>query len=80
MAKIKVYGTPTCPWCHRVKEYLESKKIEFEDVDVSTNQEATQEMVKKSGQMGVPQIEINGKMIVGFEQEALDKEIAELKK
>jgi glutaredoxin 3 len=79
MEKVKVYSTPTCPWCHRVKEYLEVKGIKFKDIDVTKNQEAAQEMVKKSGQMGVPQIEINGKMIVGFDQEAIDKEITELK-
>ena len=63
----------------RGKEYLEVKGIKFKDIDVTKNQEAAQEMVKKSGQMGVPQIEINGKMIVGFDQEAIDKEITELK-
>ena len=72
---IKVYSTPTCPWCHKLKDYLNEKKIEFEDIDVSENQEAAKEMVEKSGQMGVPQIEINGKVIVGFDQEAIDAEL-----
>jgi glutaredoxin-like YruB-family protein len=73
MAEIKVYSTPTCPWCKKVKEYLNSKNAEFTDIDVSKNHDAVHEMVEKSGQMGVPQIEINGKMIVGFDQAALDE-------
>jgi glutaredoxin 3 len=73
--KIKVYSTMTCPWCMRAKQYLKQKKIEFEDIDVGMNENAAQEMVKKSGQMGVPVLEINGKIIVGFNQEEIDKAI-----
>lgn len=73
MAKIKVYSTPTCPWCVKLKEWLKEKGIKFEEIDVSVNQEAAQEMIKKSGQMSVPQIEINGKMIVGFDKEKIEK-------
>ncbi len=75
MAKIKVYSTPTCPHCHMLKDFLKEKGIEFEDIDVSSNQKAAQEMVAKSGQMGVPQIEINGKLIVGFDREKIEKEL-----
>ncbi len=77
---IKVYSTPTCPWCHKAKDFLNAKGVEFEDVDASTNEEAAKEMMQKSGQMGVPQIEINGKLIVGFDQAAIEKELAELDK
>ena len=73
--KVKVYSTPTCPYCKMAKDFLTEKEIEFEDVDVSQNHEAANEMIKKSGQMGVPQIEINGKMIVGFNREAIEKEL-----
>ncbi|MEE9322984.1 MAG: glutaredoxin domain-containing protein [Candidatus Aenigmarchaeota archaeon] len=76
--KVKVYSTPTCPYCKMAKEFLKEKGIEFEDVDVSTDQEAAKEMIKKSGQMGVPQIEINGKMIIGFDREKLEKELENL--
>ena len=79
MADIKVFSTPTCPWCTKLKEYLDEKKIKYKSIDVSQDQEAASEMVKKSGQMGVPQTEINGKIIVGFDKEAIDKELAELK-
>ena len=76
MAKIKVYSTPTCPYCVMVKDFLKEKNVEFEDIDVAADQEAANEMISKSGQMGVPQIEINGKIIVGFNKEALEKELA----
>jgi glutaredoxin 3 len=79
MTGIKVYSTSTCPWCTKLKEYLDEKKVKYESIDVSQDQEAAQAMVKKSGQMGVPQTEINGKIIVGFDKEAIDKELAELK-
>ena len=75
MAKVKIYSTPTCPYCKMAKEFLTQKGVEFEDIDVSTNHEAAQEMIKKSGQTGVPQIEINGKVIVGFDKEAIEKEL-----
>ena len=78
MAKIKVYSTPVCPRCHMLKEFLKEKKIEFEDIDVAADQEKAKEMVEKSGQMGVPVIEINGKIIVGFDREAIEKELENL--
>lgn len=70
---IKVYSTPTCPWCTVAKNYLTSKNVIFEDLDVSKNREAATEMVQKSGQRGVPVIEINGNFIVGFDQATIDK-------
>jgi len=80
MAKIKVYTTPPCPWCKMLKEFLNEKHIEFENIDVSSDKKAAEEMIGKSGQMGVPQIEINGRMIVGFDREAIEAELAKLKK
>lgn len=70
---IKVYSTPTCPWCTVAKKYLASKNVHFEDVDVSRNREAAMEMVKKSGQRGVPVIDIDGNIIIGFNQATIDK-------
>ncbi|MCX8158378.1 MAG: glutathione S-transferase N-terminal domain-containing protein [Candidatus Diapherotrites archaeon] len=69
--KVKVYSTPTCPYCILAKEFLKEKKIAFEDVDVSKDRNAALEMIRKSGQTGVPVIEINGKIIVGFNKEAI---------
>jgi len=74
--KVKVYSTPTCPWCKKLKAYLKEKKIAYEDIDVSSNQEAAREMIKKSGQMGVPQVEIGDTVIVGFDVEAIEKALA----
>lgn len=73
---IKVFSSKTCPWCTKVKEYLEGKGVSFENVDVSTNREAAMEMVKKTGQMGVPVTQIGEKYIVGYNPEAIDAEIA----
>ncbi len=71
--KVTVYSTPTCPYCHAAKEFLKENKIEFKDVDVSKDQTAAQEMIEKSGQMGVPVLDINGTIIVGYDKEAIKK-------
>jgi len=73
---ITVYSTKTCPWCIKVKEYLEGKKIAFEVIDVAADRESAMEMVKKTGQMGVPVTKIGDKYIVGYNPEAIDEEIA----
>jgi glutaredoxin 3 len=70
---VKVFSKPTCPWCTEVKKYLGSKNVEFEEVDVSRSREASMEIFTKTGQQGVPVININGKYIVGFDQVAIDK-------
>ena len=73
MAQIKVYSTPTCPYCKMAKQYLASKNVVFQDVDVSQDQAAADEMVKKSGQMGVPVIDIDGQLVVGFDRQRIDE-------
>ncbi|MFA6215403.1 MAG: glutaredoxin domain-containing protein, partial [Patescibacteria group bacterium] len=75
MKKITIYSLPTCPYCLRLKAYLNERKIEYTDYDVADDETKAKEMIDKSGQMGVPVIEINGKIIVGFDKEALDKEL-----
>jgi len=72
-AKVKVYSTPTCPWCSTVKEFLKKNDVEFEDIDVSTDQAAAQEMIEKSGQMGVPVVDIDGQIIIGYDEEKIKK-------
>jgi glutaredoxin-like YruB-family protein len=69
---VKVYSTPSCPWCTVAKNYLKSRNVNFEEVDVSKNRAGAVEMVQKSGQRGVPVIDINGNIIVGFDQGAID--------
>jgi glutaredoxin 3 len=73
---VTVYSTPTCPYCVMAKQYLSGKGIDFEDVDVSKDRTRAMEMVSKSGQMGVPVIEINGNITIGFDPETLDKMLA----
>lgn len=64
--EIKVYSTSTCPYCRRARGFLAEKGVEFEEFDVLENQSARNEMIAKSGQMGVPVIIIDGQVIVGF--------------
>ena len=71
--KVKIYSTPTCPFCMMSKKFLKENNIDFEDIDVSTDQAKTQEMVQKSGQMAVPVIDIDGEIIVGFDKEKIRK-------
>jgi len=68
---VKVYSTPICPYCVVLKKFLGEHNIEFEDVDVSQNEEAAKEIIEKSGQMRVPVIEINGEIVVGFDKEKI---------
>jgi len=63
-----IYTTPTCRFCAAAKRYLQERKIPFRDVDVSRNPAAAAEMVRKSGQQGVPVLDINGKIIIGFDK------------
>lgn len=68
---VKIYSTPTCPWCIRLKQFLKDNNIIYQDLDVSTNQPAAEEMIQKSGQMGVPVLDIDGNFIVGFDKEKI---------
>jgi len=68
MATITVYSTPTCPYCTMAKEYLASKKFTYTNIDVAADPAKADEMVKKSGQMGVPVLDIDGTIIVGFDK------------
>lgn len=78
MGKIIVYTTPSCPYCTMAKDFLRDKGAEFEEIDVSSNRDAANAMIEKSGNMGVPQIEINGKTIIGFNQKAIEEELARM--
>ena len=71
--KITIYSTPTCPYCIQAKQYFKSKNIPFEDIDVSADETKAQEMIKVSGQMGVPVIKIDDKVLIGFEQDEVEK-------
>ncbi len=69
---ITIYSTPTCPFCKMAKAYLAQKNIPFTDVDVSLDAAKQEAMIKKSGQLAVPVIDIGGTIIVGFDQPRID--------
>ncbi len=71
--KVIVYSTPTCPYCVYAKDFFKGKGVQFEDVDVSKDRVRAMEMIEKSGQMGVPVIDIGGEIIVGFQPAVFEK-------
>ena len=71
--EVTVYSTTTCPWCTVVKNFLKEHKIEFTEKNVGTNPKAAEEMIEKSGQMGVPVIDIDGEIIVGFDKRKMEQ-------
>lgn len=68
-----VYSTPTCPYCVYAKEYFKQKNVNFVDIDVTRDRAKAGEMVAKSGQMGVPVVDIDGNILVGFQPNEFDK-------
>ncbi|MDP4113698.1 MAG: glutaredoxin domain-containing protein [Bacillota bacterium] len=69
---VKVYSTPSCIYCNMAKKYLEKNHVPYESIDVSENMEAAAELVEKSGQRGVPVIDFDGTIIVGFDKNRID--------
>lgn len=76
MVEVRVYSTPQCPFCEMTKKFLTEKGVEFVDVDVSKDREAAREMISKSKNIALPQVEINGTVIVGFDKEVIERELA----
>ena len=73
MPKVRIFSTPSCVYCITLKEYLKKYEINFENIDVSKDEKALDEMVEKSGQMGVPVIDINGEFIIGFDKAKINQ-------
>lgn len=71
--RVTVYSTITCSWCNTLKNYLKEKKIVYKDVDISRDMKAAEDLVRRSGQRGVPQTDINGRIVVGFDKVKLNK-------
>ena len=71
MAKVIVYSTNSCPWCVKVKDFLKENKIDYVENNVAEDAKALQDMEEKSGQRGVPVLDINGTIIVGFDRDAI---------
>jgi glutaredoxin 3 len=74
--RVVIYSTPTCPYCKRVKDYLIRKGIPYIEHNVAIDRDAAKEMVKKSGQLGVPVILIDDEVLIGFNQTQLDRLLA----
>jgi glutaredoxin-like YruB-family protein len=73
MPKVIIYSTPVCPYCEMAKKFLQKNNIEYEEKNIAGDQEAAKEMMEKSGQMSVPVIDIDGKIIVGFNREKISE-------
>lgn len=71
--KVRVFSTPSCPYCVTLKKFLEKHDIEFEDIDVSQDEEIMDEIIEKSGQMQVPVVDIDDEFIVGFDRNKIKK-------
>lgn len=71
--RVTVYTTPACPWCNTIKSYLRKNRVAYHEVDVSRDQRAAEDLVHKSGQTGVPQTEIDGTIVVGYNKQRLDE-------
>ena len=70
---VKIYTTSVCPFCHRAKDFLKENKIKFEEINLENNPKAVKEMIDKSGQTGVPVLDINRTIIIGFDAEKIKK-------
>ncbi|ADK79475.1 MULTISPECIES: glutaredoxin domain-containing protein [Sediminispirochaeta] len=70
---ITIYTTPSCGYCVKAKEYFRGRGVNFTEYNVAQNMQKAEEMVKKSGQMGVPVIDINGRIIIGFNQSEIER-------
>ena len=77
MADVKLYSTPTCPYCKMAKDFLDNEGVSFAPIDVSQDDKAAREMVDKSGQMGVPVLEVKDTVIIGFDKGAYKKALVE---
>ena len=75
MSQIILFSTPSCSWCKRAKRYLRENRVRFKEVDVERDPKAAQDLVKKTGQTGVPVIKIGNRWIVGFDKERIEKEL-----
>lgn len=76
MKKVTIYSTPTCTYCHAAKDFFTQNGVEYTELDVAADLAARSDMVSKSGQMGVPVIDIGGTIVVGFDEERIKAALA----
>ncbi|MFC1663918.1 glutaredoxin family protein [Patescibacteria group bacterium] len=73
MPKVRLFITPACPYCFTLKEFLKEHNVEFEEIDVSENEKAKEEIIKKSGKLEAPILEVDDEIVVGFDKEKISK-------
>lgn len=73
MVTVKIYSTPTCPWCKKAKDFFKKNSVKFIDLNVAKDEKARNEMIEKSQQSSVPVFEIDGEIIIGFDQARIEK-------
>ncbi|MEK7542547.1 MAG: glutaredoxin domain-containing protein [Patescibacteria group bacterium] len=73
MANVTIYTTPTCVYCRAAKEFFGEHNVQYEEKDVARDEQAREDMISKSGQMGVPVIEVNGEIVIGFDEPKLSR-------
>jgi glutaredoxin 3 len=76
MSKVLLFSTSTCSWCRRAKRYFKERRVPFKEINIERDQTAARDIVRKTGQTGVPVIKIGGRWIVGFDRERIEKELA----
>jgi glutaredoxin 3 len=76
MKRITVYFIPGCPYCKSAKEFIKSKEFEFEEINVEDNSDAAEDIIERTGQSGFPVIEINGELIIGFDEQEITEKLA----
>jgi glutaredoxin 3 len=76
LSKLLLFSTPTCSWCRRAKRYFKERGVPFKEIDIERDAKAARDIVRKTGQTGVPVIKIGRRWIVGFDKEQIDKELA----
>jgi glutaredoxin 3 len=76
MSKVLLFSTSTCSWCRRAKRYLKDRRVPFKEINIERDPDAARDIVRKTGQAGVPVIKIGSKWIVGFDRERIEKELA----
>ena len=74
--QVKVYSTPTCPWCKKTKQLLEDNNISYQNIDVTTDNAGREEMINKTGQLSVPVVDIDGDIIIGYDEKRLKEKLS----
>lgn len=76
MTKVVLFTTSSCSWCKRAKKYFKENRVLFKEINIEKDERAARDLVKKTGQMGVPVVKIGGKWIVGFDRPSIERELA----